>query len=145
MRAKLGAAEGALELAENVLVKLAYARATDAIDWRTFGATLRCPFFRLNVHRAEVEQLLRLHHLFARSEEQHYLSEMLELAREWLALTLGSLAVPSFDPGSDPDEFERCEDAPPDVEDDWVVLQEFALTNPSLFDAVRLLVHGTTS
>ena len=141
LRTKLSTGiEGHVELAENVLVKLCAALARDELDRDAFKATLLDPYFRLNIHRIEVTQLLRLHERFAQAEELHYASESLDSAQKWIGLTLGLLSEPFADLLSDPAAFEVRETDKPVVEDDWLIVQEFALTRPSLFEAVDTLV-----
>jgi hypothetical protein len=141
LRTKLASHAGRrLELAENVLLKLCQAVAVERLDWNAFEGTLRCPFFRLNVHAAEIEQFLLLQEVFAEPEEHHYQSEQIERARQWVAVTLGLLAEEALHPRTAPDRFEVRETEPPEVLDDWVVLQEYAATTPSLFEAVNVLV-----
>jgi len=141
LRTRLGwGAAGRLELAENVLVKLCAALLREELDHDAFKATLLCPYFRLNVHRNEVHQLLVLYERFAQADEFHYQSESLETARRWAGMTLELLAQPAPDIRTHPEAFEVRETEPPVVEDDWLVVQEFAVTRPGLFEAVRTLV-----
>jgi hypothetical protein len=55
-------------------------------------------------------------------------------------MTLELLAQPAPDIRTHPEAFEVRETEPPVVEDDWLVVQEFAVTRPGLFETVRTLV-----
>jgi hypothetical protein len=115
--------ETALELADNIVLRLWWALRCHRITLAQFAATLMCPYFRLNISKVEFCQLVTgLNNL---RSQGNYVSDSLQGSRQFLDQVVRILASESPKRTVAPELFE-IRDEQPDLSQFTLFLQQHA-------------------